>query len=809
MDINELIDVILLELSFRTNEGYPDFKKPEHISLLSEILDEFGLSEIKSDLINNLISEEEKEPFKNPVLNKVIRYKNVAGEDAEGRVGDLIRRPAEEEAHQKAKAELDRMSDEDRKRANDELGTQGQQGRDLDKERETGSDVSTGEESGVEDEVPETGAALSPKTKGGSEYLQNLPVGDPARKNKIVYSVGGGYYSDTPDGIPKYRKVEELLNLSENAITVDTNKGAKNIKVEPIPPDEGKKIKTIIDYDKLSSSDKARIINDRIQIDSEEFTKSEDKIKHTLSSLKKRNDEINNNVILPPGTPASSFAENNGAYYINLIFSKGGNLSKEDENRIISEMSETPLAKLLDEKDRKRWAKIALETAKTEANVLLNIPKYDAKNPQPEGFPQGIIMDRQNKASVERILTYQLETATFDNDDKKIKHYKKQLKFLEKLQKSDTGILYITNDNTLGFKHTSNKSSYLNPHDNTTPTVVIGNLREIMGDTLDPDIENKFDKVLDELSDANKGIQSNVKEFNTSRKLNPKRDIKRENELLAKVLKKFPIRGGDSKDYLYTKEGIVNKPWFKTYAKKQGLSDPVSDNDIMNAVFENAASDNPDTSAQKIILKISEIVENVTDKNISHYADKFGLELDEFIKLKDIADANFKETAASRRDIMKYAHTEIIKSLQGADSKYKGSYPSDPNGDNGPHQTAYVSGYLTRMKFDSYIMGEVSGVASQNIGGDNVEPDYYTECLAKLSDYSGDLTTAEGRSKLVEYLKKRTRISPGGDKIIFYTGEGKSVELGVDKYRTKGDTKAVVASLGSDLQKCLKSRAKR
>lgn len=59
MNLNEFLDEILLEVSVRVKEGYPNFKNPIHIRILSEILSEYGLNEIKYELIENLIEAEE------------------------------------------------------------------------------------------------------------------------------------------------------------------------------------------------------------------------------------------------------------------------------------------------------------------------------------------------------------------------------------------------------------------------------------------------------------------------------------------------------------------------------------------------------------------------------------------------------------------------------------------------------------------------------------------------------------------------------------------------------------------------------
>src|SRR5210317_437983 len=57
---NQFINDLLTEVSYRTKEGIVDFKKSEHLTILSEVLDELGLWEIKSELFQNLFEAEEK-----------------------------------------------------------------------------------------------------------------------------------------------------------------------------------------------------------------------------------------------------------------------------------------------------------------------------------------------------------------------------------------------------------------------------------------------------------------------------------------------------------------------------------------------------------------------------------------------------------------------------------------------------------------------------------------------------------------------------------------------------------------------------
>jgi hypothetical protein len=216
MNNNELIEELLADLCILHNDGLPNLRSDKSISYISEFFNERGMWETGQMIIENLF-EDDKE-FKNPDLNKVIKYKTVNGDDAEGKVGNLLRRPKEEDAHIQALKALGGKDSDRYKSAMDDLGAEGQPNRDIEGEREKKDD--SGEAGGGEE--PETGTAFDPKTKGGKDYLENLPDEDPAKPDSmkgdseetlsaggVVYPVGGGYYADTPNGEPKYKKATE------------------------------------------------------------------------------------------------------------------------------------------------------------------------------------------------------------------------------------------------------------------------------------------------------------------------------------------------------------------------------------------------------------------------------------------------------------------------------------------------------------------------------------------------------------------------------------------------------------------------
>ena len=136
MNLSELINEILSEWAYRVDDGMPNPKNPTHVNELGLILSEMGLSHIKNTLIENLLNETGTTPqevdeaeegsFKNAILNKVIKYKNTKGEEADGVVGNLLRLPAEHPGRKAAEALLPPEGSGEREKMNQDLGGQNQ-----------------------------------------------------------------------------------------------------------------------------------------------------------------------------------------------------------------------------------------------------------------------------------------------------------------------------------------------------------------------------------------------------------------------------------------------------------------------------------------------------------------------------------------------------------------------------------------------------------------------------------------------------------------------------------------------------------
>jgi hypothetical protein len=169
MNLSELINEILSEWAYRVEDGMPNPKNPTHLKQLGIVLSEMGLSHIKPQLVENLLTEKGKTPekhvveadkqFKNPVLNKSIKYKNAKGEDAEGLVGNLLRLPAEHPGRKAAERLLPPDGSEERDTINKDLGGENQP----EKPEEPTADKGGGEQQPQEDPIQKSAPMFDPK----------------------------------------------------------------------------------------------------------------------------------------------------------------------------------------------------------------------------------------------------------------------------------------------------------------------------------------------------------------------------------------------------------------------------------------------------------------------------------------------------------------------------------------------------------------------------------------------------------------------------------------------------------------------
>ena len=117
----QFISDLITEVSYRTDSGIVNLENPDHISILSEVLDEIGLSDIKHELFQNLF---EAERFTNPILNREIEYTDAQGNKKKGLIGNLLRTPKESPGRQAAERQLPPEGSDARNAINQELGSE-------------------------------------------------------------------------------------------------------------------------------------------------------------------------------------------------------------------------------------------------------------------------------------------------------------------------------------------------------------------------------------------------------------------------------------------------------------------------------------------------------------------------------------------------------------------------------------------------------------------------------------------------------------------------------------------------------------
>ena len=170
MNLSELINEILSEWAYRVDDGQPNPKNEKHLAELSIVLSEMGLSHIKSELFENLLTEKGKTPekhvveadknFTNPILNKKISYKDKDGNAKDGIVGNLLRLPKDSPGRVAAEKLIPPEGSPERDAMNQDLGGEGQPKKPEDKKGKEG-----GEDGGApkEDPIQKAAQMFDPK----------------------------------------------------------------------------------------------------------------------------------------------------------------------------------------------------------------------------------------------------------------------------------------------------------------------------------------------------------------------------------------------------------------------------------------------------------------------------------------------------------------------------------------------------------------------------------------------------------------------------------------------------------------------
>ena len=182
------LENIFEEVEFRIDEAWVDWKNPNHIQILSEVLTEFGWGAVKHQLIQNL-TEDSDEDY------EYIGYGYYVRKGQKGK----------EDAQKFTKDDAGKYSPVSRAQYDKDKEKQGADG------EKAASKTSQNQQGGEEQkEEPQTGGAF--KGKGGDDYRDSLPDNDPAStksskkedSNKRITPI-------TPKGNPLPKNLEKLF----------------------------------------------------------------------------------------------------------------------------------------------------------------------------------------------------------------------------------------------------------------------------------------------------------------------------------------------------------------------------------------------------------------------------------------------------------------------------------------------------------------------------------------------------------------------------------------------------------------------
>jgi hypothetical protein len=202
MDYKKVIDKLVRELSYRV--GIPNVENKEHQSIMSEILSEWGEYDIKQTIFEFLTEDPRK--FKNPILNRTVKYKDKNGNEKEGIVGNLLTSPKDSPGRIAAEKMLPKDGTPERDAINKEVGSQGTEKK-IDSPKGNSDDT-------TDDTQPTQGSALKP----GSDYAKkSKELEDRVKKSKEDKSSSDS--EEKPDTstfeVGSKRSTEKIIKVNE------------------------------------------------------------------------------------------------------------------------------------------------------------------------------------------------------------------------------------------------------------------------------------------------------------------------------------------------------------------------------------------------------------------------------------------------------------------------------------------------------------------------------------------------------------------------------------------------------------------
>ena len=744
---NQFINNLLTEVSYRTKEGIVDLKKSEHLTILSEVLDEMGLWEIKSELFQNLFEAETFTAIKKDT-GKTSVFKSKDAKDAAIDAGTHTEKEDDKDDSKGKQMSMfskdsgyiypdtNQNDDESEVEIEDEVDRDG-----FDTKSKTQKDAPNG---------PNAQQILDDLNEGNLDKIIEYQNEVEKNRAKGISGAGGAVASE---GESKYCNA---CNLDKEQWKQDNKSELQTLK------DELK--------DKPKTKDEKRIAAALgLELDSPEF----------LDVLAEAQLFCNQKL-------AEVTADKSSVFYLKDKKGFGG---KDDAYC--------------------DWMKvgylgaIVTEVRLKESNLNTSQPyKVVQSTTELDDSVQAHLEDMYKKAETPEDKAY----------------YKKQLKNFKKFRKyHDTYAIGKDKNGRTAIVSISNKkdSQLRDPQNNTTPSQRIRNLISDFGDNIAENVYNTLNDALEQVADASiNTIRSQTKMVITD-------DIVRicEEERMSSYMARLDEKATKADDQFFQFIQSSGENWDSLPTKRKlELMQEYANSRLYDKNGNSRLFTKEEQNEDGEIVEVPYyIMDDGTEKKLTRSTSfpPVGLAFEPFGKIA-IKLGEFKASEetirikTTEKELVTETHKQVTEQLFKADANEGGYHPTDrPDADNGKNTQGYISSIMSAIHIDTYIDmdDEDDSAMLIQMGVNGVKPSMVRQCVSEKSGYNGDINTPEGRAGLKEFILKRCRVTPGGEKVSIMDGD-KEVELFNDQWRTAGKSQKVASYFGDAMRECLQEKAK-
>lgn len=743
---NQFINDLLTEVSYRTKEGIVDLKKSEHLAILSEVLDELGLWEIKSELFQNLF---EAETF--------VAIKKDTGEPAVFKSKEARDNAIEAGTHTE--------------KEEDEEG----------------------------DETKKTKSSVNPTTAGGQDYLQNQPDGDVAKQQAIAKGlIDGNSENDNEDDSEEAPatpiEMEELSNEQQKTSEL-RDKGEAGAGGMAASQGESRYCNAVdnLDYNEFGK-------NNRKEIDA--------KIEKLKSKNKLSADETE--VLGELGFEIGEDGKYSNEAYDYLatreLWAEQELARMTDPNNQPNVFtSKDGFDK--SEKAYLDWMRAAFDGA-LATKELLKESRMDTTKPMKAVQSTTEIDDRVEATLLQKLNDPNLSEEDKLHYESELKSFRKFRKYHDTYvigqdEKGRTFIVSVSNKKSSKLDDPQNNTT-----PNARFQQMKSDFGEQVAKRVTLSINDGI-RAVTNVQNTTRVSSTKVEIDDDFAALAEAASPKRVKEISNRANKRNRVGSGDRKGLpkpghefgcWLDDNNISSEEWenlgsterLKLMQKYMGDDEWQVKNKTQGIAYD---------PYSKIFIKVGEAM-----KGGRGFGTAFWKKHPRAEAAKESNGAKqCEEIKTTEQTTVKQSHQRVVNEVTEADKEM--GYPKD--GKNGPHTQAYVGTVMQAMHFDSYIdlSDEDDDKMIVQMGIVGAKPSNIRECLAKQSGYEmppGD------RNGLKKHLRETCSIEAGTGAIIIKSkdNKGEPTKIANDTWRTAGTSQKVASGFGEDMRECVKTKVK-